>query len=97
MRLTLVPFGETSLDTFDSGPNAASWVGGGKSMDVYVLTKTSNEWYCENKKCDGTQLPNVVVNDAGDLNEECTYCLTKTRRTARTRKPSRKKREEEDE
>lgn len=91
------------LDTFQSGINAASWVGANKSFEVYTLTKLSDQWFCQNKKCDYRQYgvssagaPNVVVFENGDLNEYCIYCNAQAKRATRVRKPSSKRRNNEE-
>jgi hypothetical protein len=93
-------------DVFDSGPDAVSWGYGHKSVHVHILTKLSNTWYCQNKKCDymkyatitstcqddfSAAAPNDVVNEFGELNEECVYCQAPARRCSRFRKPSHKR------
>jgi len=89
-------------DVFQSGSNAVSWGNSNKSVDVYVLTKLSNEWFCQNKKCgykeiyrDGTVAPNKVVEN-GELCEICVYCDAPAKRYARSRKPSAKRRKAEE-
>lgn len=98
-------------DVFDSGPDAVSWGYGNKSVHVHILTKLSNTWYCQNKKCDymkyatitstcqddfSAAAPNDVVNEFGELNEECVYCQAPARRCSRFRKPTRKRKKESD-
>jgi hypothetical protein len=87
-------------DIFDSGVDAVSWGYRGKSVDVHILTKLSNTWYCQNKKCNYMKYyatascyqedsfstagaPNDVVNEFGELNEECIYCQETASASAR--------------
>ena len=72
-------------DTFDSGRDAVSWGGINKSFPVFVLTKVTDKWYCQNNKCchlqmSGAPAPNLVVDENGDLNRICVYCGEPMRR-----------------
>ncbi len=93
-------------DVFDSGSDAVSWGCGNKSVDLHILTKLSNTWYCQNGKCsymkytattsscqDSSAIaaPNDVVNEFGELNEICVYCLESARRCTRFRNETRKR------
>jgi len=84
-------------DVFQSGTNAVSWGNSNKSIDVHVLTKLSNGWYCRNNKCDSKKcdppLSNPVVDEnTGDLCEHCDICGAQAKRCSRFRKPSAKRR-----
>lgn len=58
-------------DTLDSGPNAVSWhLDNKKSVTLYVLTKLSDEWYCDNQ----CPLATAVVDDYGDLSGYFVCC-----------------------
>ncbi|KAL7530782.1 hypothetical protein ACHAXR_003673 [Thalassiosira sp. AJA248-18] len=84
-------------DVFQSGTKAVSWGGENKSINVYVLTKLSDEWFCQNKRCEArAAAPNAVVDGNGDLNELCIYCNAPAMRCSRIRKPSHKRRKEDE-
>ena len=83
-------------DIFQSGTGAVSWGGHNKNLEVHVLTKLSSTWMCQNKKCEGKLFgsDNAIVDDKGDLIEQCLYCNVPAKRCSRVRKPARKKTED---
>ena len=85
---------------FQSGTGAVSWGNENKSVDVHVLTKLRNEWFCQNRKCEHLSLgrgkcPNPVVDEVGNLLAYCWKCRAPAKRCSRLRKPSRKRRRDE--
>ncbi|KAL7552169.1 hypothetical protein ACHAWF_015391 [Thalassiosira exigua] len=82
------------LDVFDSGEDAVSWVRA--SINVYVLTKLNDSWFCQDVKCPGKNLPIAVVNDYGELCDECHYCESQSLRNRRSIAPSRRDRREKE-
>lgn len=83
-------------DIFQSGTGAVSWGGHNKNLEVHVLTKLSSTWMCQNKKCEGKLFgsDNAIVDDKGDLIEQCLWCNAPAKRCSRVRKPARKKTED---
>jgi hypothetical protein len=80
-------------DVFESGPNAVSWGNQNKSVNVYVLTKLDDYWYCQNEKCQHKKLDNVpaknaVVDKEGEPIERCVWCDERARPCPRLRKPA---------
>ncbi|KAL9186290.1 hypothetical protein ACHAXT_005528 [Thalassiosira profunda] len=81
-------------DVFESGTGAVSW--SNKSCDVFVLTKLSDQWSCNNPACDSNVFgaQNNVVDDNGDLVKACVFCNREVRSCSRHRKPSKRARGE---
>jgi hypothetical protein len=78
-------------DVFESGTDAVSWGNQNKSVNVYVLTKLDDYWYCQNEKCQHKKshnLPakNVVVDEDGEPIEKCVWCEERARPCSRLRK-----------
>ena len=79
-------------DVFESGTDAVSWGIKNKSLPIFVLTKLDIHWFCQNKMCPHIQQYNspaqsVVVNDSGELVEDCAFCEQQAKRCPRWRKP----------
>ena len=79
-------------DVFQSGVEAVTW--GGKSVEVYVLTKLRDDWTCENKDCESRQFgegaASNVVDENGRLGSSCVYCGGGPKRMFRKRMRNRK-------
>ena len=78
-------------DVFESGTDAVSWGIKNKSLPIFVLTKLDTHWFCQSKMCPHIQQYNnpaqsVVVNDSGELVEECAFCEQQAKRCPRWRK-----------
>ena len=78
-------------DVFESGTDAVSWGNQNKSVNVYVLTKLDDYWYCQNEKCQHKKshnLPakNAVVDEDGEPIEKCVWCEERARPCSRLRK-----------
>jgi hypothetical protein len=85
-----------SRTSFQSGTGAVSWGNGNKSVEVHVLTKLSDEWLCQNRRCEYLGLgrgpcPNPVVGGDGALRAACWSCEILARRCSRLRKPAAKR------
>ena len=79
-------------DVFESGTDAVSWGIKNKSLPIFVLTKLNTHWFCQNKMCPHIQQYNnpaqsVVVNDSGELVEDCAFCEQQAKRCPRWRRP----------
>ena len=62
-------------DVFESGYDAVSW-NGNKSVNLYVLTKMKNHWFCQNPTCEYKNFDEggVFPKNGGELNGICEYC-----------------------
>lgn len=82
-------------DVFESGTHAVSWGGSEKSIEVFVLTKLRDVWFCQSKNCKAIGASTAVVDEQGDLIKSCVCCDAPARRCPRYRKPSKRQRGED--
>jgi len=86
-------------DVFESGTDAVSWGNQNKSVNVYVLTKLDDYWYCQNARCqhkkfDKLPAKNAVVDMEGEPIETCVWCKERARPCPRMRKSASAKAEQ---